>query len=66
MDESFKAMDKAIRETDIMDASYFWRVTGAFIGGDISMSEWDKKLGDNICEHLTKHIMEKLEKEGKI
>jgi hypothetical protein len=66
IDESFEAMDKAIRDSDIMDASYFWKITAAFMNGDITFDNWDKKIGDNICEHLTKRITEELKKQGKI
>ncbi len=66
IDRLFDEMDKAIRETDIMDAEYFWKTTTAFVSGDISIKEWDERLSDNICEHMTKHITEELEKQGKI
>lgn len=65
-DRLFDEMDKAIRETDIMDAGYFWKTTGAFYKGDISIDEWSQKLTDNICEHISKHITEELKKQGKI
>lgn len=61
IDKSFEIMDKAIRDSDIMDASYFWKITAAFMNGDITFSNWDEKIGNNICEHLTKHIIKKLE-----
>lgn len=65
-DRLFDEMDKAIRETDIMDAEYFWKTTTAFINGDISVKEWDERLSDNICEHISKHIIEELKKQDKI
>lgn len=66
MDRHFSEMDKAIRETDIMDAGYFWKTTTAFIKGELSIDEWNKRLSDNICEHLSQHIMEELRKQKKI
>lgn len=66
MDRHFSEMDKAIRESDIMDAGYFWKTLTAFVNGDLSIDEWNQKLSDNICEHLSKHIIEELRKQKKI
>jgi hypothetical protein len=66
IDESFEAMDKAIKDSDIMDASFFWKITAACMNGDITFDDWDKKIGDNICEHISKRITEELKKQGKI
>lgn len=60
IDKSFEAMDKAIRDSDIMDASYFWKITASSFNGDISVNEWDERLTSNICEHISKHIAEEL------
>lgn len=62
IDESFEAMDKAIRDSDIMDVSYFWKITASLFSGDISVNEWDEGLTSNICEHISKHITEELKK----
>ena len=66
MDRHFREMDRVIKETDIMDTGYFWKTTTAFFNGDISVNEWNQKLSDNICEHISKHIAEELKKQGKI
>lgn len=31
IDKIFEDMDKAIRESDLMDASYFWKITGTLL-----------------------------------
>ena len=66
MDRHFKEMNRAIRETDIMDAEYFWKTTTAFFKGELSVDEWNLRLSDNICEHLSKYITEELNKQRKI
>lgn len=66
MDRHFEEMDRAIRESDIMDASYFWKTTTAFFSGDISVDELDKRLTDNIREHIFKRIAEELKRQRKI
>lgn len=60
MDKHFREMDRAIKETDIMDAEYFWKTTTAFFNGELSVDEWNLRLSDNICERLSKHIAEEI------